>query len=176
MSPKRVDPHSYTESTHPFTTHISLSSYFDFPTSTILSSAHLTLDSPHSGPLTLDTRSLTITTVLDSLANRAPIPFSLSPSVDPIKGQQLTVTLANNSEFVIIFTTSPASSALQWLSPPQTFNKKLPFVYTQCQAIHARSIFPCQDTPAARIRFSARLNIPIEVHFGRLYLRISINE
>lgn len=83
--------------------------------------------------------------------------------MDPIKGQQLTVTLANNSEFVIIFNTASSSSALQWLSPPQTFNKKLPFVYTQCQAIHARSIFPCQDTPAARIRFSARLNIPIEL-------------
>lgn len=83
--------------------------------------------------------------------------------MDPIKGQQLTVTLANHSEFVIIFKTASCSSALQWLSPPQTFNKKLPFVYTQCQAIHARSIFPCQDTPAARIRFSARLNVPIEL-------------
>ncbi|KAL8090566.1 hypothetical protein AgCh_039862 [Apium graveolens] len=163
MSPNRVDPHSYTESTHPFTTHISLASYFDFPSSTILSSAHLTLNSPHSGPLSLDTRSLSISTVIDSLSTKTPIPFSLSPIVDPIKGQQLTVTLANNSEFVIIFSTSPASSALQWLSPPQTFNKTLPFVYTQCQAIHARSIFPCQDTPAARVRFSARLNIPIEL-------------
>ncbi|XP_074358108.1 leucine aminopeptidase [Apium graveolens] len=163
MSPNRVDPHSYTESTHPFTTHISLSSYFDFPSSTILSSAHLTLNSPHSGPLSLDTRSLSISTVIDSLSTKTPIPFSLSPIVDPIKGQQLTVTLANNSEFVIIFSTSPASSALQWLSPPQTFNKTLPFVYTQCQAIHARSIFPCQDTPAARVRFSARLNVPIEL-------------
>ncbi|CAA6654826.1 unnamed protein product [Spirodela intermedia] len=44
--------------------------------------------------------------------------------------------------------------------PPQTSGKVSPFVYTQCQSIHARSIFPCQDTPAARIRYSARLNIP----------------
>ncbi|WOG88072.1 hypothetical protein DCAR_0207305 [Daucus carota subsp. sativus] len=163
MSPQRVDPHSYTESTHPFTTHISLSLYFDFPTSTILSSAHLTLNSPHSGPLSLDTRSLSISTVLDNLATKSPIPFTLSPTVDPIRGQQLTVQLANQSEFVVVFATSACSSALQWLAPPQTYNKKLPFVYTQCQAIHARSIFPCQDTPAARIRFSARLNIPIEL-------------
>ncbi|KAH6819906.1 peptidase M1 family protein [Perilla frutescens var. hirtella] len=46
------------------------------------------------------------------------------------------------------------------MSPPQTFNKSYPFVYTQCQAIHARSIFPCQDTSAARIKFAAKLNIP----------------
>ncbi|KAG2400997.1 Leukotriene A-4 hydrolase-like protein [Vigna angularis] len=37
------------------------------------------------------------------------------------------------------------------------------FVYTQCQAIHARSVFPCQDTPAVRIRYSALLNIPSEL-------------
>lgn len=172
MSPQRVDPHSYTESTHPFTTHISLSLYFDFPTSTILSSAHLTLNSPHSGPLSLDTRSLSISTVLDNLATKSPIPFTLSPTVDPIRGQQLTVQLANQSEFVVVFATSACSSALQWLAPPQTYNKKLPFVYTQCQAIHARSIFPCQDTPAARIRFSARLNIPIEVHYAPRILLI----
>ncbi|KAH6777426.1 PQ-loop repeat family protein / transmembrane family protein [Perilla frutescens var. hirtella] len=46
------------------------------------------------------------------------------------------------------------------MSPPQTFNKSYPFVYTQCQAIHARSIFSCQDTPAARIKFTVKLNIP----------------
>lgn len=44
--------------------------------------------------------------------------------------------------------------------PPQTFNKKYPFVYTQCQSIHARSIFPCQDTPASRVRYTAKLNVP----------------
>lgn len=33
-------------------------------------------------------------------------------------------------------------------------------MYTQCQSIHARSIFPCQDTPAARVKYAAKLNIP----------------
>uniref|UniRef100_A0A803MEK3 Leucine aminopeptidase n=1 Tax=Chenopodium quinoa TaxID=63459 RepID=A0A803MEK3_CHEQI len=76
------------------------------------------------------------------------------------KGALLTVTLSDQSKFLVSFQTSPNSSALQWLTPPQTFNKTLPFVYTQCQAIHARSIFPCQDTPAARITYSAKINIP----------------
>ncbi|KAI3470437.1 hypothetical protein Pfo_027100 [Paulownia fortunei] len=156
-----IDPHSYTDSTHPLTTHISLSFYFDFPSSTILSSALLSLSAPHSGPFTLDSRSLSISAVIDP-ATLTPLPFTLQPtSPDAVLGQSLTVTLSNHSQLLVIFKTAPSSSALQWLSPPQTFNKSFPFVYTQCQAIHARSIFPCQDTPAARIKYAAKLNIPL---------------
>ncbi|KAL1559528.1 Leucine aminopeptidase [Salvia divinorum] len=154
-----IDPHSYADSSHPLTTHISLSFYFDFPSSTIASSALLSLSAPHSGPLTLDTRSLSISAVIDSVTG-APLPFTLSSSPDAVLGQSLTLTLSNQSKLLILSTTAPSSSALQWLSPPQTFNKSYPFVFTQCQAIHARSIFPCQDTPAARIKFAAKLNIP----------------
>ncbi|KAK1415647.1 hypothetical protein QVD17_31432 [Tagetes erecta] len=154
-----IDPHSFTDSTHPLTSHISLHLYFDFSTSTIASSALITLCKPHSGDLILDTRSLTITSVIDPTTNTQ-LQFHLSSDVDPIKGQPLTVSLTNCSKILITFVTSPSSSALQWLTPPQTFNKKYPFVYTQCQAIHARSIFPCQDTPTSRVRYNAKLNVP----------------
>ncbi|KAK2633839.1 hypothetical protein Ddye_028631 [Dipteronia dyeriana] len=154
-----VDPHSYTESTHPLTTNISLSLYFDFSTSTIHAAALLSLPTPHSGDLSLDTRSLTIRQVLDP-QTLAPIQFSLSSDTDPIKGCLLTVSLSDQSSLLLVFSTSPDSSALQWLSPPQTFNKTHPFVYTQCQSIHARSVFPCQDTPAARVCYKALINIP----------------
>ncbi|KAK4795636.1 hypothetical protein SAY86_027962 [Trapa natans] len=56
-----------------------------------------------------------------------------------------------------------ASSTLQWLKPSQTFDKTFPFIYMQCQSIHARSVFPYQDTLAARICYTARLNIPREL-------------
>ncbi|MED6220097.1 Leucine aminopeptidase [Stylosanthes scabra] len=158
-----VDPHSFTESTHPATTHIALTLYFDFPSSTIHASALFTLQTPHSGPFFLDTRSLTVHSALHP-DTATPIPFSLSTTTsDPIKGTLLTLTLSNHSSFLLTFSTSPSSSALQWLLPPQTFNKTHPFVYTQCQAIHARSIFPSQDTPARRIRYSAILNIPSDL-------------
>ncbi|XP_059308250.1 leucine aminopeptidase-like [Lycium ferocissimum] len=156
-----VDPHSFTDSTHPLTTHISLTFYFDFPSSTISTATLLTLPTPYTGPLILDTRSLSITSVLDPLS-LSPLPFTLSQQ-DPILGQSLTVSLSNHTQILILSKTSPSSSALQWLSPPQTFNKTHPFVYTQCQSIHARSIFPCQDTPAARVKYAAKLNIPREL-------------
>ncbi|EXB88485.1 Leukotriene A-4 hydrolase-like protein [Morus notabilis] len=153
-----VDPHSFADSTHQFANHISLSLYLDFASSTIHGSALLSLPNPHSGPLSLDARSLSIHSVLDPQSS-SPLSFSLSPP-DQIKGCHLTVSLSGHASFLVVFSTSPSSSALQWLSPPQTFNKTYPFVYTQCQAIHARSVFPCQDTPAARVCYSARLNVP----------------
>ncbi|CAH9080458.1 unnamed protein product [Cuscuta epithymum] len=155
-----IDPHSFTDSAHPLTTHVSLTLYFDFPSSTISAATLISLAAPYSGPLTLDTRSLPISDVLDPVS-LSRIPFSFSPSPpDPILGQALTFSLSNQSQVLILSGTTPSSSALQWLSPPQTFNKTHPFVYTQCQSIHARSVFPCQDTPAARIKYSAKLNIP----------------
>ncbi|GAV63719.1 Peptidase_M1 domain-containing protein/Leuk-A4-hydro_C domain-containing protein [Cephalotus follicularis] len=156
-----TDPHSYTDSAHPVTTHITLSLYIDFPSTTIHGSALLTLTSPHTGPISLDTRSLTIHQILDP-KTLTPLPHSLSPTTSFL-GQCLSVHLSNHSSILVTYSTSPSSSALQWLSPPQTFNKKYPYVYTQCQSIHARSVFPCHDTPAARIRYAAVINIPREL-------------
>ncbi|BAT93559.1 hypothetical protein LR48_Vigan02g271500 [Vigna angularis] len=156
-----VDPHSFTEASQPRTKHVSLSLYLDFSSSTIHASGLFLLERPHQGPFSLDTRSLTIHGVIDP-TSRASLPFTLS-SPDPIKGSKLSITLSDHSSFLITYSTSPSSSALQWLLPPQTFAKSHPFAYTQCQAIHARSVFPCQDTPAVRIRYSARLNIPSEL-------------
>ncbi|OIT00314.1 PREDICTED: leukotriene A-4 hydrolase homolog [Nicotiana attenuata] len=153
-----IDPHSFADSAHPLTTHISLTSFFDFSSSTISSATLLSLPTPYTGPLTLDTRSLSVSSVLDPLS-LSPLPFSLSPD-SPILGQSLTISLSDQTQILILSKTSPSSSALQWLSPPQTFNKTHPYVYTHCQPIHARSIFPCQDTPAARVKYAAKLNIP----------------
>ncbi|XP_011004432.1 PREDICTED: leukotriene A-4 hydrolase homolog [Populus euphratica] len=154
-----VDPHSFTDSTHPLTTHIALTLYFHFPSSTIHATALLTLQTPHTGQLSLDTRFLTIHKILDP-ETLTTLPFTLSSSEHPIKGHHLTVSLNNHSSILVLYSTSPSSSALQWLSPPQTFKKIHPFVYTQCQSVHARSVFPCQDTPAARVCYSAKLNVP----------------
>ncbi|KAL9226048.1 hypothetical protein vseg_001902 [Gypsophila vaccaria] len=155
-----ADPHSYYTPTNPLTTHISLSIYFSFATKTLHGSALVSLSSPFSGPLTLDTRALTINSVVDPATDN-PIPFSLSNAVPhPVLGSLLTLHLSAHDRVLISYFASPEATALQWLSPLQTFAKTEPFVYTQCQAIHARSVFPCQDTPAARFRYSARLNIP----------------
>ncbi|KXZ45003.1 hypothetical protein GPECTOR_59g610 [Gonium pectorale] len=58
------------------------------------------------------------------------------------------------------FTTSPASSATQWLAPAQTAGGTHPYLFTQCQAIHARSLVPCQDSPGAKMSYTAAVRVP----------------
>ncbi|KAL1976448.1 hypothetical protein VTN31DRAFT_2730 [Thermomyces dupontii] len=59
--------------------------------------------------------------------------------------------------------TTDKCTALQWLTPEQTSNKKAPYLFSQCQAIHARSIFPCQDTPdvKATVDFNIKSQYPV---------------
>jgi leukotriene-A4 hydrolase len=56
--------------------------------------------------------------------------------------------------------TGPGASALQFLTPEQTAGGKKPYLFTQCQAIHARSLLPCQDAPAAKATYSAAVRVP----------------
>jgi len=60
----------------------------------------------------------------------------------------------------IVYETSDRASALQFLDKNLTADKELPFLYSQCQAIHARSIAPTMDTPAVKQTYSARVRVP----------------
>jgi leukotriene-A4 hydrolase len=114
--------------------------------------------------LVLDTRKLQIskTEISEDETHWGQTTFELGKE-DPILGSALTIHITPSVRHVrITYTTSPAASGLQWLTPEQTAGKKMPFVYSQSEAIHARSWIPIQDTPSVRVTYTARIRTPRE--------------
>ena len=113
-------------------------------------------------PLILDTRKLNISKVEASNDGKtfSPTTFTVGQA-DRILGAPLTIQLPEKADRVRIeYTTSPDASGVQWLGPPQTAGKKLPFMFTQSEAIHARSWIPLQDTPRVRVTYTAHVRTP----------------
>jgi aminopeptidase N len=155
----RRDPHSYADDTQAEVVHFDWRARFDFAARVIAAEARLRLRAPATaGPLDLDTRDLSIEAVSDEAGQ--PLAWQLD-GAEPILGARLRVQLpAGTRELAIRYRTSPAASALQWLEPAQTAGRQHPFVFSQCQAIHARSIVPLPDTPRLRLTYSAELDVP----------------
>lgn len=97
---------------------------------------------------------------------KIPVEFTVSDFVKEI-GSKLTVNLAKktsgNVTVSIVYKTSPKASGLQWLKQEQTRSKNHPYMYSQCQAIHARSLVPCQDTAAVKFTFNAEVTHPVDL-------------
>lgn len=61
----------------------------------------------------------------------------------------------------IFYFTRPDSNAICWMEPEQTAGKKLNYLFTQGQSVLNRSFFPCQDSPAVRITYTATVLVPM---------------
>ena len=115
--------------------------------------------SKDAAQLVLDTRELSIKKVEAVAADGAatPLQFELAPA-DKVFGSKLTIQTPEQPASVrISYHTAPTASGLQWLEPSMTEGKKLPFMFSQSQAIHARSWVPLQDTPSVRFTYSAHV-------------------
>lgn len=65
----------------------------------------------------------------------------------------------SQSKIVIHYRTRPSAGALQWLSPAQTYDQTHPFLFSQSQAILARTWIPLQDKPSVRFTYSAEVKV-----------------
>ena len=151
------------------TRHIALDLDVDFAEKALRGSVELSmtvLDSS-ADSIILDTRDIAIGSVafVNDDGDSEIAEFELGER-DDVKGSPLVITIPssiNSSEEVTVrvdYETSPDASALQWLPPELTAGGKHPMMFSQSQAIHARSWVPLQDTPAVRITYEARIRTP----------------
>ncbi|TDZ67196.1 Leucine aminopeptidase 2 [Colletotrichum trifolii] len=123
------------------------------------------LTDKESNEIVLDSSFLSINGVK---VNSAAANFELKDRVEPY-GTPLHVSVPQGAakgevvKVAIDLATTDKCTALQWLTPAQTSNKKHPYMFSQCQAIHARSLFPCQDTPDVKSTYTFVLTSPLPV-------------
>ncbi|HYO82818.1 MAG TPA: M1 family metallopeptidase [Bryobacteraceae bacterium] len=158
------DPHSFSNPHEVRVRHVDLDLSVSFADRKLAGTATLDIERNGSAArrLILDTRGLQIDSVAAASADGAfsAARFKLGTR-DPMLGSALTVDLPENAARVrVTYSTAPEASGLQWLTPEQTADKNHPFLYTQSQAIHARSWIPLQDSPAVRVTYSARIQAP----------------
>ena len=153
----RQDHHSYANPSEVRVQHVALDLDVSFAEKVLRGSAILSLDRPNrEKPLIIDSRDLKISRVEASAdgISWSPTTFQTG-NADRVLGAPVSIALPSTAKQVRIFyETAPTASGLQWLTPPQTAGKKHPFLFTQSQAIHARSWIPTQDSPGVRVHLS----------------------
>ena len=151
------DPHSYSNPNEAVVKHIDLDLKVDFDSKQLSGWANLSISNQTGGnKLVLDSRDLTVSKVtLDN--DESKTQFTIGEP-DPVLGSPMRIDIHPGTKSVkIYYHTSPEAAAIQWLSPEQTSSGEHPFLFTQSEAILARTWIPCQDSPGIRITYSATI-------------------
>jgi aminopeptidase N len=132
--------------------HLYWNAKIDFVDQRIDASATFFLNPHKGGPFILDTKALEIR---DVKVDGASVPWELGLQEDAILGRPLTIQLKESAKQVTVsYNTTTGSEALLWVEG------KDPFLFTQSQAILARSWIPCQDLPSVRFTYAADVEVP----------------
>ena len=128
------DIHSYAQPDEARVTHLSLDLVPDFTAKRIGGTARLAIErAAGADSIILDIRDLAIKHVAD--ASGAVLGYTVGASKEFV-GAPLAIDLpAAGDTIVVQFEAQPDAAAVQWLAPAQTAGKKLPFLFTQGQAI-----------------------------------------
>src|SRR5512139_3191370 len=151
------DPASYTDLTQGKIKHIDFRISVNFSIRVLDIEATYQLQEPVQGSLYLDSFKIELQ---KAHVNGRPLQWECDAS-DEVLGERLHLKgFEGDLTFTLTFQTSTEARALQWLTASQTAGGEYPFLFSQCQAIHARSVFPCQDTPSVRFTYSAEVEVP----------------
>lgn len=157
MTPK--DIHSFARPEEAVVEHLSLNLNVDFNAKIISGTATLSIkNKTGANQIHLDSKGLNISSVV--LDSGEPSSYSMTDEVEYL-GSDLTVAIKpETKKIVITYSTSPDAGALQWLDPAQTNGGTQPFLFTQSQAILARTWIPLQDSPGIKFTYDATIKVP----------------
>ncbi|KAI8894300.1 peptidase family M1-domain-containing protein, partial [Globomyces pollinis-pini] len=164
IKPSLYDPNSYANTHEIVITHAHLNWNINFNQKLITGSVELSFKAITHGVslILLDTRYLSIKSISDTESTDVKFQYLENHSKFGTPLQiQLNHPLQSNEaiKLVIEYQTTDNCTALQWLDKNQTIGKQYPYLFSQCQAIHARSIIPCQDTPGIKFTYSAKVTV-----------------
>ena len=149
---RATDHHSYSRPEEAVVTHLNWNAAVDFDTRVITATATYDIEAAADAErMIFDCTDLTIQAVrVDGEA----VDFELGPAQRFI-GQPLSFPVSGDSRQVSIdYQSSPEAGALLWVEGDN------PFLFTQSQAILARTWIPCQDSPGIRFTYEAHVDVP----------------
>lgn len=146
------DTHSFSKPNEVRVGHLNLNASVDFASHTI--SGVATYDLIHvseANTVVFDAKGLTINKVM---VDGAEAKFSYADT-DSLLGGALAVSISPSAKQVAIdYKTSSNAEALLWVDGEK------PFLFSQSQAILARTWLPCQDSPGVRFTYNATVKVP----------------
>ena len=153
------DIHSFARPDEAVVRHLTLDLDVDFDRKRLAGSAVLQIETSNDArELVLDTHGLTIDRV--TLGDGSDAKFAIGDA-KPFLGAPLTIAITPATRMVRIeYASAPDAAAVQWLSKEQTAGGQHPFLFTQSQAILARTWVPIQDSPGSRITYDATIRVP----------------
>lgn len=161
----KTDLSSFSNPNEVITTHIKLDWDIDFDNCTIIGSIEhiLKVIVSNTTHVHFDSSKLIIQ---DVIVNGEAGDYIVADP-HPILGTKISVLIPADLRvagvsFTVQFNYSlnQNASAMQWLPATATKGLQYPFLFTQSQAIHARSLMPCMDSPGIKSQYTARVTAP----------------
>nr|MBK9650377.1 M1 family metallopeptidase [Bacteroidota bacterium] len=163
VSPLKInagnDPHSFSNFNDAIIKKLNLNLKVDFENKILTGFAEYDIENKTGGDkIIFDTQNLNIEAVY--IDGNTKTDYVLGKS-DSIIGTPLVVNIKPATTKVkIIYKTRPDAAAIQWLEPSQTHDKQFPFMFTQSEAILARTWIPIQDSPGIKFTYTATVTCP----------------
>lgn len=149
---RATDFHSFSKPDEAQVTHLNWSASVDFENRTITGTATYDVRCAEDAQrIVFDTRDLAISLVE---VDGKTVEFVMGTE-QPFIGQPLSIPVTGTSKQVSIhYSTAADAEALLWVEGDS------PFLFTQSQAILARTWVPCQDSPGIRFTYHATVQVP----------------